>query len=463
LDSSSIKSVKARHIVLMNKCLTIITITKYQNITTMKTKKLSLAAPLTILMIMSIVSCKDSSIEYRKYTANVPQYLSYEEMRKPVKSTSGYAIETAGKIYIQGNYLFVNEKYKGIHVFDNSNPESPVNLAFLDIPGNVDLAVKGNYLYADNYVDLIVLDISNLNSPLEVARIKDIFPYTIPETYEVYPISNIDQSQGVIIGWQVKEITEKVENSGINPYYYYDKGIGAFMMNESRGTPTQTVGIGGSMARFIINGDQFYGLNQTNMQVINITEPSNPVAGTQIELSRMVETVFIEGTNLFIGTQTGMLIYDVTSPASPVYKSEYNHFQSCDPVVVQDNYAYVTLRAGNRCGNWQDVMEVIDLRNIMSPVLVKSYDMSEPYGLGIDDKTLFVCDGQAGLKIYDATDPLRIDLNMIKQYTNLKALDVIPYGNILIMIAEDGIYQYNYSDLLNIKQVSKIPIGVVKM
>ena len=428
----------------------------------MKTMKLFLTAPLTILMFLSIVSCKDSSVIYRKYTANVPQYMSYDEMRKPVKSTTSYAIQTAGKICIQGNYLFVNEKYKGIHVFDNSNPASPVNLAFLNIPGNVDLAVKGNYLYADNYVDMIVLDISNLNAPTEVARIKDIFPYTIPEITDNSPIYDIDQTQGVIVGWEVKDVTEEVEdNNGTRPYYYYDKGIGAVMFNESSGVPTQTVGIGGSMARFIINGDQFYGLNQTNMQVIDISDPLNPKAGTKIEMFRMVETVFIDNTNLFVGTQTGMLIYDITQSATPVYKSEYNHFQSCDPVVVQDNYAYVTLRQGNRCGNWQNVMEVIDLKNIMSPVLVKSYSMSEPYGLGIDNKTLFVCDGQAGLKIYNASDPLRIDINIIKQYNNLKALDVIPYKNVLIMIAEDGIYQYNYTDLLNIKQLSKIPIGVV--
>jgi hypothetical protein len=427
----------------------------------MKTKKFFFTAPMFILAMLSIVSCKDSSMEYRKYMANVPQYMSYADMRKPVKSTAAYAIATAGKIYIKDNYLFVNEKYKGIHIFDNSNPASPVNLTFIDIPGNVDLAVKGNYLYADNYVDLVVLDISDIFQPKEVSRIKDVFPYTIPETIDVYPISNIDKEQGVIVGWQSKEVTEPITDNGISPYYYYDKNTASFLVNVRSDMPTQTVGIGGSMARFIINGDQFYGLNQTDLQVIDINQPTAPVAGTKIEMMRMVETVFIDGTNLFIGTQSGMLIYDITNPSAPLYKSVYDHFQSCDPVVVKDNLAYVTLRAGNRCGNWQNVMEVIDLNVITSPVLVKSYSMEEPYGLGIDNKTLFVCDGKAGLKIYDASDPLRIDLNILKQYPNIKALDVIPFGNILIMIAEDGIYQYNYSDLQDIKQLSKIPIGAV--
>ena len=50
-------------------------------------------------------------------------------------------------------------------------------------------------------------------------------------------------------------------------------------------------------------------------------------------------------------------------------------------------------------------------------------------------------------------------MNMLKNYTNLKAYDVIPYNNILIMIAQDGIYQYDYADLQNIRLLSKIPIG----
>jgi hypothetical protein len=128
-------------------------------------------------------------------------------------------------------------------------------------------------------------------------------------------------------------------------------------------------------------------------------------------------------------------------------------------VVVKDNLAYVTLRAGNNCGNWQNLMEVIDLHNIMNPTLLKSYPMVEPYGLGIDNKTLFVCDGSAGLKIYDATDPLQIDQHLLTQYTNLNAYDVIPYGNLLIMIAQDGLYQYNYTDLQHIEQLSKISFG----
>lgn len=57
--------------------------------------------------------------------------------------------------------MYINERFEGIHVIDNRDPSSPQNVAFLDIPGNIDLAVNGDALYADSYVDLVTIDISN--------------------------------------------------------------------------------------------------------------------------------------------------------------------------------------------------------------------------------------------------------------------------------------------------------------
>ena len=102
---------------------------------------------------------------------------------------------------------------------------------------------------------------------------------------------------------------------------------------------------------------------------------------------------------------------------------------------------------------------MIDIHVITSPQLVKSYAMTEPWGLGIDNNKLFICDGSAGLKIYDATDRLRIDEHLLKTFTDVTAHDVIPMWSVLILLAADGIYQYDYSNLNNITLISKIPIG----
>ena len=51
-------------------------------------------------------------------------------------------------------------------------------------------------------------------------------------------------------------------------------------------------------------------------------------------------------------------------------------------------------------------LDVVDLSDLSAPTLVKSYGMDNPYGLGLDDDLLFVCDGTSGLKIYDASNPM---------------------------------------------------------
>jgi hypothetical protein len=423
-------------------------------------------AMLMIGIFWSLSGCKDSFYEEHTYTANVPVYLSWDDLRKSTLPQSPTTIGEQGKIYIKDNFLFVNEKYKGIHIFDNSSPASPMDIGFINIPGNVDLAIKGNYLYADSYVDLVVFDISNINNPHEIYRLKDIFPYTIPETSEPFPITQIDTAKGVIVGWKVERITERVENGNYIPnrYLYYDKGMNAFYSSESGagGNSGQLIGVGGSLARFIVYSNQMYALNYSNLQVVNLSDGALPVAGKKIDLTRIVETLFIDSNNLFIGTQTGMLIYSLADANNPVFVSQYDHFQSCDPVVVSDGYAYITMRAGNRCGSSNNQMDVVDLRLITMPALVKSYPLTEPYGLGIDTKTLFVCDGAAGLKIYDATDPLRIDEHLIKTFSDINATDVIPAGTSLILLAADGIYQYDYSDLQNIYLLSRIPLSKKK-
>jgi hypothetical protein len=369
-----------------------------------------------------------------------------------------------GKIYLKDNYLFINEKYKGIHIYDNSDPSHPGNLAFIDIPGNVDLAIKGIYLYADSYVDLVVLDLTDIAHVQEVTRIIDIFPYTIPDVKENYPIAPIDQKKGVITGWVVEEYTEVTEGDIVPPPIYYFDRLGGVYLSESTGdvsggVTTTTVGVGGSLARCIIAANTLYVLNQYQFQLVDITNPDSPVAGTKFDLWRFAETVFIDSTFLYIGTQTGMLIYDIKSPAWPVYLAAYDHMQSCDPVVVDQGIAYVTMRSGNWCGGWQNQMDVINISNPKEPVLMKSYPLAEPYGLGIDAPVLFVCDGSAGLKIYDATNPYTIDDHLIKSYPGIQATDVIPLNGILISIGETGIIQYDYSDLNNIVEISRIPFA----
>ena len=153
-----------------------------------------------------------------------------------------------------------------------------------------------------------------------------------------------------------------------------------------------------------------------------------------------------------------MYILDLTSPAQPSIISLYSHLRSCDPVVVEGEYAYVTLRSGSACEGFTNQLEVIDISNLKNPTIVKTYQMTNPHGLGIDQGTLFICDGSDGLKVYDATDVSRISENQLAHDKSINAFDVIPYQQVAMIIGKDGLYQYDYSDIKNIKLISQLPI-----
>jgi hypothetical protein len=153
-----------------------------------------------------------------------------------------------------------------------------------------------------------------------------------------------------------------------------------------------------------------------------------------------------------------MVIYDISNPLVPTSRVFFNHARSCDPVIVDDTLAYVTLRSGTTCGGTINCLDVVNVKNLSQPKLLISYPLVNPHGLGKDGDILFVCDGTAGLKIYDAADPKQISSHLIYTYPNINAYDVIPLGSVLVMIGDDGLYQYNYSNILNITLLSKISV-----
>ena len=129
-----------------------------------------------------------------------------------------------------------------------------------------------------------------------------------------------------------------------------------------------------------------------------------------------------------------MYIYSLHDPIQPEYVSTYWHITSCDPVVVEGNYAFVTLRTGTSCEGDVNQLDVVDIHNPNNPFLTTSYQMYNQHDLGIDDGTLFVCDGDEGLKVYDASNPYMIKSNKLVQFSGIDALDVIPVDDLLLMV-----------------------------
>ena len=210
-------------------------------------------------------------------------------------------------------------------------------------------------------------------------------------------------------------------------------------------------GQGGSMARFAISGDVLYTVTSNALKVFNIENAANPIYSDQrdVAVGFDIETIFPMDTLLFIGSRSGMYLYDISEPRFPVQLSRVDHFRSCDPVVAQGNYAYVTLNTNfSSCGqSVNNVLDIYDISNLSYPVLKKSVQLTGPTGLGVDGDKLFVCD--RGLKMFDISNPLNIrqtdDLVDIEEVDIRSAYDVIPLDGFLILVAQEGLFQFDYT------------------
>jgi len=442
---------------------------------------------LTVIVIALVFTGCQKFSQKRIYTANIPVYISYDELRSSIRNENDLALQRPGKIFLYNNYILINDFEQGIHVYNNANPSAPEHVAFIRIPGNVDMAIKNDILYADSYVDIVALDISDPTNVKEVGRGLNVLSYTVPGGMDwQYPVSNIDITKGAVIGYQIGEVEEECKNDECGFIFYDNVAMnqgnwGGSMMSED-GSPVSFAGtnnnnvrsvaasnntaIAGSMARFLMVEDYLFAISdQSTVKVFDITSnsmteltsfsPSND----SWNWGGNIETLFTFKEHLFIGSSGGMIVYNIDNPASPEYISVYTHMTSCDPVVANESHAFVTLRSGNTCGAAAgDQLDVLDIENIMNPFLLQAYPLSNPHGLSLDDenKLLFVCDGFDGLKVFNTSD-----INQLTQITSQsgETYDVITYRNIAHVIGQDGLVQYEYNESGQLDKLSSISLN----
>ncbi len=405
------------------------------------------------IVALVFVSCDDKEDDYADYLVARPLIMSRAEFATSLSIEVPRPIDESGKVYTYKDYIFINDKYQGVHVIDNSNPEQPRKISFINIPGNVDISVKDDFLFADSLMDLVVLDISDINTIKPVDRLENVLGNNVffPLGVDIYEHEDYDYETEIVIGWQTtteRRLIEEVEQQ-----------IGDVLFNDmalAESTNGGNTGQGGSLARFKIVDEYLYAVDRNNINIFNISDLENPQDLEDVFAGFDIETIFNRGDHLFLGSMRGMYIYDISAPETPTFVSEFQHGTACDPVVVDGDYAYVTLRGGNGCGALESGLFIVDISNIENPKLTIEYPMDEPYGLGIKDERLFICDGSAGLKVYDKTDVN--NLKSLNHFKDIVTFDVIPLESYLIMVGDDVLYQYEYLDN-NIKLISQIGLN----
>jgi hypothetical protein len=219
-------------------------------------------------------------------------------------------------------------------------------------------------------------------------------------------------------------------------------------------------GVAGSTSRFAVVGDYLYVLNEYRQQsssglsswavhtldTFSLEERSNPFKVDRLEMDSIVaETLHAVGENLFVGTTSGMQIISLAVPEKPETLSFTGHFTSRDPVVVVGSTAYVTLRtsetsssgAFSRGANQLQILDVSDLEN---PQQLSAFEMTAPWGLGVRHDRAYVCDGSAGLRVLNVSDPQEIPV--VASVSTDICFDVLVTDDLLVSTGAGGVNQY---------------------
>ena len=398
---------------------------------------------------------RDTCSSTRSYVRFDPVYKTLAECRVGIKAEAARDLKQPGKMYVIGDYLLINEVNEGIHVIDNSDPSNPKPLAFWNIPGNVDMAVRDHYLYADQYIDLITIDISDILNPQLVCRAENTFQ-----------LFGFDQTRGFLVDYVRTTVTEEIpcEDARWSQSWFWEGDViyafdgavnaGAGPIRKNNGLPTST-GIAGSYSRFGQYDQYLYCVDNTTMRPFSVANPSCPAALDPVFIGWNIETIFPWNNRLFVGSQTGVFIFNASNPARPVQEAVFSHATGCDPVVCDDNNAYVTIHDGTTCNGTFNQLDVIDIRNLPGTSLSKTYPMTKPKGLSVSGNFLYICDD--GVKIFDKSNPLNI--KQLGQIKNIVTYDVIALDDThILVIGDGGFFQYDVSDPAAPIQLSKLPV-----
>lgn len=222
--------------------------------------------------------------------------------------------------------------------------------------------------------------------------------------------------------------------------------------------------LSGSYANILKVDSYMYVISDSELVTYSLEDPDNPKEISRQDLGFGVESLFHRNGILFIGSRSSLHIYEIGPEGIPTELSrtdytEFGQFGPCDPVVANDTIAYVTLsaRIASECDEINiNELRLYDIKDLSDPLLINTYPMSEPKGLGLKEQFLFVCERFDGLKVLDVSDPNRVE--QIHHFEGFETLDVIPASELLMVVGPDRLYQFDYTDINNMELISSIEL-----
>jgi hypothetical protein len=404
-------------------------------------KLLVLVASAALVLVYSCNSdISTAQLTYLKATAI---YGDLDVLRDINLNEEVRSINDPGKVYVSDNLLLIGEEGEGIHVYDNTNPENPSPLSFINIPSNKEFFVKDNFIYAESLYDMLKIDISDKTNPILRSRVENAF------------VQDFTNDKGeVLIDFEFEVVTEEIEEGTDMWNQINNEGQAYFDFQRrlipSSAVPTSFAGSSnsstGTVNRIAHADNHVYVISNSYLTVFSDNQNLEFI---QTEWAGVaMETIYPQDKLLFIGTRNSVEIFDIEIPSTPVRKASFDHVDSCDPVLPDGDIAYVTLRTNDTgCPGDINALLVLDISPEFNITQLQEIPMASPFGMTKIGDLLYVGEGENGLKIFDASNRSR--LSILSSDRDVQAYDVIAHptrSDVILIAGPNGFAQYSVNE-----------------
>ncbi len=158
------------------------------------------------LILFLLSGCTKTEYPFYSGKGKRPVYVD-QAFLEDIQNEAPQPVVQGGTIILKDTLLFQLDHGRGIHVFDVSDPGNALPLTFIRIPAISSFTISGHILYADNWRDLVTLDITDLFQVVVLGRQKNIFePLMYPVQYSgIFECVNLEK--GAVVGWEDSELT----------------------------------------------------------------------------------------------------------------------------------------------------------------------------------------------------------------------------------------------------------------
>ncbi len=309
-----------------------------------------------------------------------------------------------------------------IEIYDVSNVFKPIQISYFFPPGNPrKLMAHNGYLYTVlDDSGFLVTNISDPHNPVQETHVNTgVWGTRLNAVYDDGLLYLVDWSRGLVI-YDTRQPEGLVE--------------------------LQSYSVPGSLRYCVIEDNHAYLVGQGEIQIVDVTEPENPVflgnfhtSGRPYHLS--VDT---ELNRIYMCDLYGFFILDISDPSNIQREGAVWLAKQGNPYAseVIGSYAFVA-------NGWRGI-KVVDISNPSSPEWVHTWpgDNSKSYVMVKEkDGRLFFLNPSRGIDIMDVSDPLNPILITTIPFENFTVNDFVIKENLLFLAAGiNGAMVYNIQD-----------------